>query len=283
MTAMSSKKVKKFFGFAENTRRSFGCDCMQVVNSSPDLYAFRLINTDDVLANDEETLAYYGISLNHKEYVNMRLIPSSEIPPERLKCLNLNSVERYDKDDKSFTTYAAKMRHGPLEWVIEYRYSEFSSFHSKLKEDFPSTIFPKFPGKHSLEKHTSEFILNRANELKEYIDKFLELPDEVIQSIYALKFLGMVSTVQNDISAKKGWKVMHMSMLGDMAGPGDILLFKNKTTTSSLQRKVTGSEWDHVALIVPGKGEHLSLLEATGAGVETHDLLLRLKTYNTGI
>lgn len=47
-----------------------------------------------------------------------------------------------------------------------------------------------------------------------------------------------------------GRDVVHLSVLQDLASYGDVLLFRCRNTLSSLQRTVTRSEWDHVALVV---------------------------------
>ena len=183
----------------------------------------------------------------------MRLISTSELPPDRLEVLFFAAVERFDHIGKKFTSYAAKRRFGSLEWVIDHRYSEFSSFHDKLKSDFPSIPLPKFPAKHALEKQTPDFIKNRSDKLCEYLKILLLLPDELVQSSQVLSFIGMLSTVRNDVAEKgKSWKVLHITKLKEVCGIGDVILFKSRNTASTLQRRVTGSEWDHVAIIVGG-------------------------------
>lgn len=74
---------------------------------------------------------------------------------------------------------------------------------------------------------------------------------------------------------------MHLSKIGDVAGVGDVVLFKCNTTLSQLQRKVTRSEWDHVGVVVrPDPSNVLYLLEATGEGVSMYPLEVRLRSYS---
>lgn len=56
---------------------------------------------------------------------------------------------------------------------------------------------------------------------------------------------------------------------------------------STLQRTVTGSEYDHVGLVVPssnrtsrGSARQMMLLEATGEGVTVYPLAGRLRAYH---
>lgn len=75
-------------------------------------------------------------------------------------------------------------------------------------------------------------------------------------------------------------------------GIGDIVLFNIKRTTATLQRLMTNSDWDHVAIVVPlqwgasfyygtSDEEKWALLEATGDGVFSAPLRGRLKQYST--
>lgn len=62
---------------------------------------------------------------------------------------------------------------------------------------------------------------------------------------------------------------------------GDIILFRTKSVLSAIQRKLTDSEYDHVAIVIrfpfnDNKPESLYLLESTGDGVHTYPLHRRL-------
>jgi hypothetical protein len=51
---------------------------------------------------------------------------------------------------------------------------------------------------------------------------------------------------------------------GNLADTGDILLFKGQTLATKVQRAVTRSEYDHVAMILRYSNGKLVLLESTG-------------------
>ena len=69
--------------------------------------------------------------------------------------------------------------------------------------------------------------------------------------------------------------------MAEAASWGDIILFKCVNSLSSLQRTITGSEWDHVGLVVPTsvKRDNLGILESTKDGVTILNLERRIAAY----
>ena len=68
------------------------------------------------------------------------------------------------------------------------------------------------------------------------------------------------------IEDAKFWKNerMHNMRFTKIADTGDILLFKSKTLATKVQRAVTRSDYDHVAMILRYADGSLVLLESTG-------------------
>ena len=104
----------------------------------------------------------------------------------------------------------------------------------------------------------------------------------------------------SDTSPKRA--TLHITKLQGMIRWGDIILFKCVNSLSSLQRKITGSNWDHVGIVV-SKGQvtsarvnatatgsvpyynnynlsELYLLESTVQGVTVFPLIPRLNAYH---
>lgn len=52
-----------------------------------------------------------------------------------------------------------------------------------------------------------------------------------------------------------------------LADTGDILLFKSKSLITKVQRALTMSEYDHVAMLLRYSNSKLVILEATGTAV----------------
>lgn len=116
---------------------------------------------------------------------------------------------------------------------------------------------------------------------------FLQALVDIIQTanspdIQILSFLGMLNT-SYELDHIKEKSSIHISKLTSIAKPGDILFFKCHGGLQQLQRVATGSEYDHVALVVKGSklnnGE-LSILESTGEGVTAYALQARLEAYD---
>jgi hypothetical protein len=65
------------------------------------------------------------------------------------------------------------------------------------------------------------------------------------------------------------WKACRLSEVAfrSAAQPLDLLLFTGKTMLNKMQRLVTGSRYDHVALLLRDSKGRLQLLEATGREV----------------
>ena len=80
-----------------------------------------------------------------------------------------------------------------------------------------------------------------------------------------------------------GREVVHISMMKQFVKFGDIVLFKSSNAVSAAQRGLTGSEWDHVGMVIKQSYMHpLELLEATGEGVVVTSLVPRLRGYGMG-
>uniref|UniRef100_A0A7S2SLV3 PX domain-containing protein n=1 Tax=Mucochytrium quahogii TaxID=96639 RepID=A0A7S2SLV3_9STRA len=165
------------------------------------------------------------------------------------------------------TALAPKLSTSPLEANVD---AEIES----------ERALPKFPGRQFLQRHSngSRIINKRKVELAEYIQALVELPPiKDLPPVALMLFLGLGN--ESNVSQER----VHITKLLSIAQPGDILLFKCTHTVAALQRKITKSTWDHVAIIVkrPSMPYH-ELLEATGDGVECYPLIERLRAYGQG-
>jgi len=62
-----------------------------------------------------------------------------------------------------------------------------------------------------------------------------------------------------------------------MADTGDLILFRGKAFEAKLQRAVTGSEFDHVAIVLKYSTSDIFIMEALGGKIVRKILLLVLK------
>ncbi|CAG9315016.1 unnamed protein product [Blepharisma stoltei] len=117
-------------------------------------------------------------------------------------------------------------------------------------------------------KNSPELILIPLNSKRIFhlrassMDEILPWATAIIQHIEHSK--GNLHTLSHISSQKKFWRIArisHQEFL-DEASSGDILLFQSKSLPSTIQRKLVGSKYDHVALIINLKGT-IMILEAT--------------------
>lgn len=70
-----------------------------------------------------------------------------------------------------------------------------------------------------------------------------------------------------------------LASLARVARTGDIILFKCRMARCVAQRLLTGSEWDHVAVVVIGAYGELCVLESIASGVHAFPFEQRLREY----
>lgn len=84
---------------------------------------------------------------------------------------------------------------------------------------------------------------------------------------------------------KKHWKHNRINQLQfkDIVDTGDILLFQSKAVASKMQRMITRSKYDHIALILRYSNGKLVIFESlrdTGVSVCDWDRFMRMKWFN---
>jgi hypothetical protein len=131
-----------------------------------------------------------------------------------------------------------------------------------------------------LSRFLSNPITRQKHEVVEYLRQLLKL-DDVIYQVELLSWIGMVSTSREEARKNNGREVIHISTVATTAEAGDILIFQCNHAAAGLQRVLTSSEWDHVAIIVKCEDRRgLYILESTGNGVELSPLQARLSLYS---
>eukprot|EP00949_MAST-11_sp_MAST-11-sp1_P004537 g4537.t1 len=187
-----------------------------------------------------------------------------------------------DMHGRPFTRYIFRVSNGELSWLCKRRYREFAAMHAELQRAWRDLTgrqprkFPELPGKTRLQTKLSEKVVESRKEgLQQYL-RLLSMDEWCFSQPCVLSFLGLMSESRHAVVDRS---IVHISMVRDFVRVGDIVLFKSSTTASALQRAVTLSEFDHVAIVcetIPGVPQ---LLEATGDGVQTYPLIARLRAY----
>ena len=119
----------------------------------------------------------------------------------------------------------------------------------------------------------------RKNQLDNFLKQLL-LISEAISNRHIVSFLGALRAVESPSEAGKSRQMIHVSNIEDHASWGDVILFRCSNPVSGLQRLATGSEWDHVGVVVQlFQSGRLLLLESTVEGVTAIPLKIRLEAY----
>ena len=79
---------------------------------------------------------------------------------------------------------------------------------------------------------------------------------------------------------KYGGRSVHISKVEELVSTGDIIMFKSRNSLSGLQRIATGTNWDHVGMVLKRGKTLCDILEATGDGVHMYPLAQRLEVYS---
>eukprot|EP00501_MAST-03F_sp_TOSAG23-6_P001288 GSMAST32.ASY1.ANO1.1336.1 assembled CDS len=219
---------------------------------------------------------------SHSNKIPMIRIQRHDIESNQLRCtlVGWNKVE--DMNSKTYIAYNFKCYSGALQWSVTHRYSDFIQLLRAIKifAKSPSgkLILPSLPpktyGKRNL---ADDFIKHRSEALENMLNVLISMkwPQSVPKF---LSFMGMLSTTREDQYKKRN--IIHISKLTKMAAPGDIILFRTKSTLNWLQRGATRSEWDHVGVVtLLFDSSRLWLLEASGDGVTCFPLVSRIQAY----
>jgi len=169
----------------------------------------------------------------------------------------------------------------------------------------PEGEVPPLPLKYISNKFISmsdTVVQYRRRELQVFVDRLM-VHNKLEANHHILRFLGLMNNAPKR-SAEDGdlppRSTIHISKLQGTVRWGDIILFKCKNSMSSLQRTITGSDWDHIGVVVskgggPGStGVHASaapyynnyniselyLMESTIQGVTVFPLIPRLNAYH---
>eukprot|EP00940_MAST-03C_sp_MAST-3C-sp2_P003071 g3071.t1 len=285
----------------EKERRDIASSCLRIWwERPPKLEALRRIRSIVADSSDRhvllETSTMIGVleeGVPLKRLWEMRglvkdlTLVSASYASSRLRCEITGTKTLLDMNSRKYTAYSMICSSGELNWSVRRRYKEFFELHGKVKQwlvmhDRESKL-PRLPAKtYSLsgKKMDRTFIARRERALQSYVSGLLSL-EWSTECIPILSFFGAMSTSRQEKYERNTERsVVHASEVHKFACPGDVLLFRTKSTLSGIQRMVTVSEWDHVGMItVRDDSKKLWLLEACGDRVVCLPLVPRLKAY----
>ncbi|OQS05401.1 ribonuclease H2 subunit A [Thraustotheca clavata] len=214
----------------------------------------------------------------------LQLIPIASAVPDEFELSILSSKKVKDLSDAVYTVnpmYYIEVCYGELKWQARRRYNDFARLHYGLYSEM-KIVLPTFPPKTWLRNVDEDFVQDRKVALNDYLQRIVSMPD-VIESVSFLSFVGALSTTWFEHNRLSGVArdTIHIRILNHVVDAGDIILFRSKNAVSSVQRTITGAEWDHVGMIieVPNSRQRYQILEATGDGVTLYPLIPRLLAY----
>ncbi|CAI5718039.1 unnamed protein product [Peronospora destructor] len=148
-----------------------------------------------------------------------------------------------------------------------------------LKRKYPDIELPGLPSKHMFTPVEGALINYRKEQLEAFLKQLLLHPIASMD-VLLMSFLGVVSVLCDPELGLGQKSVIHITSLHDRASCGDVILFSCRFGASRLQRRFTGSKYDHIGIVVPGESRFLlRIMEATSEGIQVYSLKTRLMAY----
>ena len=240
--------------------------------------------------------------------ITLTLQYAHDLPPQPISIEITKTIDSKDKNNRPYLVYNIRAYIEPLTWVVQRRYSEFKNLHVALLAQsstdigyIPRSSLPTFPySKQIVNKSSQQLAQKRKDALQEYLTLLMKVaPDEVSSNVHILTFLGAIRTsvpiqIKNTKQSRNVINIDHiessldnLKVSASIAGTssallnwGDLILFRSIAFAGTLQRLATGSEFDHVGIVVPSQSSSLLLLESTSEGVTMFPLVPRLQSYD---
>lgn len=243
--------------------------------------------------------------------VRLKLRPIRDVPVVAFRV----TVDRFTRETDAkgeYTCYSLTVKSGNrLQWEIKRRYLDFAELGESIAKEesiiqwiheseplrrkrhipnaltkIPPSPLPRlFPQPGRGKPNGNEENI-RMRELETFVNAIVALPPmRETPSVALLSFLGALSTglnpkLEKQIGEQK--RIIHVHALKELAEFGDLILFRSVNPLSSLQRRFTGGDYDHVGMVIPRGDVGYCLLEATGEGVTCYPLEDRLVAYADG-
>ncbi|POM78252.1 Ribonuclease H2 subunit A [Phytophthora palmivora] len=232
------------------------------------------------LKDEQLSIGHYILGCANRR-ITLELVPMNRMPQPTIDLAIVGTKNKVsDLSQRTFTSYLIDVVFNDTTWQLARRYKEFDALRSHLKKKYPDTMLPGLPPKHVFTPVDGEFINNRKQQLEAFLKQLLLHPI-VSTDVLLMSFLGVVSISRDPELGYSKKSVIHVTSLHDSVGCGDIILFSCRFGASRLQRKFTGSKYDHVGIVVPGESRFLlRIMEATSEGIQVYALKPRLMAYS---
>ncbi|KAL3667071.1 hypothetical protein V7S43_008013 [Phytophthora oleae] len=251
----------------------------RMLKREPDSFILYLDIGEQWLQDEQLSIGHYILGCASRR-IELELIPMNRMPQPTLQLAIVGTKNKIsDLSQRPYTSYVIDVIFNGTTWQLTRRYKEFDTLHSQLKRKYPDTELPGLPPKHVFTPIEGEFINYRKEQLEAFLKQLLLHPI-ASTDVLLLSFLGIVSTSRDPELGQSKKSVVHVTSLHNSVAVGDIILFSCRFGASRLQRKFTGSKYDHVGIVVPGDSRFLlRIMEATSEGIQVYSLKSRLMAY----
>ncbi|KAG7386705.1 hypothetical protein PHYPSEUDO_015385 [Phytophthora pseudosyringae] len=252
---------------------------LRMLEREADSFVLYLDIGDQWIKDEELSIGHYILGCASRK-IDLELVPMNRMPQPTLDLAIVGTKNKIsDLSQRPYTSYVIDVVFNGTTWQLARRYKEFDALHSQLKSKYPGTELPGLPPKHVFTPVEGEFINYRKEQLEAFL-KQLVLHPIASTDVLLMSFLGVVSFSRDPELGHSEKSVVHVTSLHDSVAVGDIILFSCRFGASRLQRKFTGSKYDHAGIVVPGESPFLlRIMEATSEGIQVYSLKARLMAY----
>ncbi|ETM51200.1 hypothetical protein, variant 1 [Phytophthora nicotianae] len=263
----------------ENKDKLLTPDLLHLLRRDADSFVLHLDIGDQWLQDEQQSIGHCILGCASRK-INLELVPMNRMPQPTLNLAIVGTKNKIsDLSQRPYTCYLIDVVFNGTTWQLARRYKEFDALYCQLKSKYPGTALPGLPPKHVFTPIEGEFINNRKEQLEAFLKQLLLHPIASID-VLLMSFLGVVSISRDPELGHRAKSVIHVTSLHDSVAVGDIILFSCRFGASRLQRKFTGSKYDHVGIVVPGESRFLlRIMEATSEGIQVYALKPRLMAY----
>ncbi|OWZ19587.1 Ribonuclease H2 [Phytophthora megakarya] len=244
-----------------------------------DSFIFHLDIGNQWLKDEQLPIGHYILGCPSRR-IELELVPMNRMPQPTIDLAMVGTKNKIsDLSQRTYTCYLIDVVFNETTWQLARRYKEFDALRSHLKRKYPATELPGLPSKQMFTPVDGEFINSRKQQLEAFLKQLLLHPI-VSTDVLLMSFLGVVSISRDPELGSSKKTVVHVTSLHESVRCGDIILFSCRFGASRLQRKFTGSKYDHVGIVVPGESRFLlRIMEATSEGIQVYPLKPRLMAY----
>ncbi|KAI9988074.1 hypothetical protein PInf_024335 [Phytophthora infestans] len=273
------RQMKADLHRAENKDKLSTPGLLHTLRRDADSFVLHLDIGDQWLQDEQQSISHYILGCASRK-IDLELVPMNRMPPPTLDLAIVGTKNKIsDLSQRAYTCYVIDVVFNGTTWQLARRYKEFDALHNQLKRKYPGTTLPGLPPKHVFTPTEGVFINHRKGQLEAFLKQLLLHPI-ASTDVLLMSFLGVVSTSRDPELGHSAKSVIHVTSLHDSVAVGDIIMLSCRFGASRLQRKFTGSKYDHVGIVVPGESRFLlRIMEATSEGIQVYSLKQRLMAY----